>query len=242
MAIGIDRPKIVLVEGQDEVHFVTALLDHMGIAGKFQVTPAGGKDSLAGRLKAIAKDSFVVGGNLEAVCVVRDADHDPDGAFASIQDALRRSSFPVPQQPFTLAGRRPCAVVAIFPDGGREGMLEDLVYQCIADHPCATCVEAYMECLRSTPSCESAIQGAKARIRSYLVKREWLEVSLFDECQQFCREANRPWGQPQAIQRVHAFLASMYKPTLDLGVAAEAGFFPLDHPVFAPLRECLAAL
>lgn len=42
--------------------------------------------------------------------------------------------------------------------------------------------------------------------------------------------------------RAHAFLASRERPELRVGEAAEAGHWPLESPVFAPLKSFLRAL
>ena len=48
--------------------------------------------------------------------------------------------------------------------------------------------------------------------------------------------------RPLAKARAHAWLASLEKPDLELGEAAEKGLVPFDHPAFNPLKAFIQGI
>jgi hypothetical protein len=65
---------------------------------------------------------------------------------------------------------------------------------------------------------------------------EWGEEAYFESIQEYLR--HQPPENP-AVVRAHALLSSRYKPDLDLGIAAQRGYWPLEHEVFAPVKQFL---
>ena len=86
---------------------------------------------------------------------------------------------------------------------------------------------------------ESSQNPAKARLRSFIAGMEWQEDRLFQALQE--RFQAIPVAEP-GISKLHAFLATRYKPDLRLGTAAQAGYWPLDDAVFQPLSDFLRML
>ncbi|MBI2909032.1 MAG: hypothetical protein HYX92_15420 [Chloroflexi bacterium] len=195
----VEKDRLLLVEGKDEVRLVEAILKAMNV-DSIQVFDGGGKDAMRGRLRLILGDAKVNHVDLKAVGVVRDADISAKDAFDSVRAALRDNHLPAPEAPLTSAGSAPSAAILILPDGSADGCLEDLCWKSIAHLAAGACVESYVGCLKSKHALESRLE---------------------------------------AKTRVHAFLASRKDPTTTVGVGADKGYIPLDHPAFEVVRKLI---
>jgi hypothetical protein len=231
----VQRAKLLLVEGRDEEEFFGALLGRLGI-DDIEVRAIEGKSRLGDRMKVLVKGPSAV--PIQSVGIVQDGDNDPRAAFQSIRAALATAGLPVPDTPQRPQGNNPRVTVMILPDGVRPGMLEDLCLAAVRSDPALACVDEFFVCLEERAS--SASQNpAKARVRSFLAGMEWQEERLFQALQE--RFQASPVAEP-GISRLHAFLATRYKPDLRLGTAAQAGYWPLDDAVFQPLSDFLRRL
>lgn len=233
----ITQPKQLLVEGKDEVNFFEEFISILNLEN-IKVRDIGGKTRLADRLEAL----WTGAGHevIASIGIVRDADRDPNGAFDSICGALQTVGLPTPAAPLQCVGDIPRVTVMIVPDEGEEGMLETLCLESVADDPAMLCVEEYFECLENQIALEEfPCNPAKAKVRAFLTTREWVEEAYFECVQEYLE--NHPPVDP-IVEQAHIFLASRYKPDLDLGVAARAGYWPFDHPAFAKVREFLGML
>jgi len=233
----ITQPKLLLVEGDDEDNFLSALKDDLDLED-LQIQKVGGKTRFRGRLKAcLQAPKHEI---LTSIGIVRDADNNPAGAFDSICGALEAVGLPVPPAPLQSVGDDPRVTVMILPGQGREGMLEDLCLASVTDDPAMTCVESYFDCLEEHLAPESLPGNpAKARVRAFLSAMEWIEEGYFESIQTHLQ--SQPPRNPVAA-KVHALLAARYKPNLDLGIAARKGYWPFDHPAFAELKQFLQKL
>src|SRR2546423_15053868 len=82
----INKRKLLLGEGIDEVNFFNALLNHLGIID-IQVEQYGGRTRFRPVLAALVRQRTFR--DLISLGVTRDADNDSLSAFASISAALR---------------------------------------------------------------------------------------------------------------------------------------------------------
>ena len=101
----IEKPKLLLVEGIDEVRLFGALAKHIG-AEDVQIRDYRGKDNLRLFLQVLPR---VPGySELKSIGVARDADENSDNAARSVRDALgaaglRGSPFQIrPSNPHTM--------------------------------------------------------------------------------------------------------------------------------------------
>jgi hypothetical protein len=131
----------------------------------------------------------------------------------------------------------------ILPGDGREGMLEDLCLESVADDPAIPCLEEHFRCLEEQLEA-GAFPGnpSKARVRAFLASMEWLEEAHFEYLQEHLEEHLSELPDAPSVAKIHAFLASRYKPDLDLGIAAKEGYWQLDHPAFAQVKQFLSTL
>jgi hypothetical protein len=235
---GITRPKLLLVEGDDEVYFFQAMISQLGI-DDVDIRPVKGKTKFSKRLGAWIKGP----GHeiLTSLGLVMDADNDPDGAFRSLCGALENVGLPVPSAPLQPVTDHSLRVsVMILPNSKEAGMLEDLCLASVADDPAMDCVDDYIHCLENKIDEEEFPRNpAKARVRAFLAAMGWIEEGYFD-CIQEHIKLNPP--ENPVVESTEVFLASRSKPRLDLGIAAKAGYLPLNHPVFSHVRQFLVDL
>jgi hypothetical protein len=195
MPEALKQPKLVLVEGKDEVHFFSAVIDHLGFTD-IEVRSFEGVDNLRGTLRALTGIEGYE--RLVAVAVVRDAEGNGRSAFQAVQDALRNADLPVPPAALQPTGRNPAVVVLINPHEQPDGRFDDVCAESVQGTSVMGCVEEYLHCLRGLGP------GIPAR----------------------------GWKT-----RIHAYIAAQERPEVSLGIAARRGYFPLDHPAFAAVRN-----
>ncbi len=96
----IDRPHLLLVEGEDERRLFGVLLGKLG-RDDVQVESYGGRDRAPKVLEYISRRTGFE--KTEAIGVLRDAEEDAAAAFQSVRDALKRGSLRAPVQPGTFS-------------------------------------------------------------------------------------------------------------------------------------------
>lgn len=165
--------KLVLVEGKDEVNFLSALTEHMGLPD-IEIRSFEGVNNLRGYLKALRAVSGFE--NLQSLGIIRDADANARGALESVQGGLSDAGYPVPPASLTLAEGQPRVIVLINPHEKEGGSLDDVCLHSLASHQAMTCVFEYFECLANrgiTPGSQ-----AKAQVRAFIASRDRPQVSL----------------------------------------------------------------
>ncbi len=117
----------LLVEGKDELHVLSQLLEHHQVPENFRIKNKEGIDVLLETL-----DVELIAGGLERLGVVIDADTAPTSRWQSLRSIFAQSGCPLPDQAdplgtiVELSGRRLARVgVWVMPDNAAEGMLED---------------------------------------------------------------------------------------------------------------------
>ena len=143
----IREPRLLLVEGRDEVNLFKALIndcfdDDPGI----QVIDARGKDKFSRNLKAIQTAAMATP-VLQSIGVVRDADDDAGAAFDSVCDGIRSVNYEPPMTHGGFSNGAPAVGVFIVPDGVKPGAIETLCRQSRLGSATAACVDEYLNCL-----------------------------------------------------------------------------------------------
>lgn len=235
----IAKPKVVLVEGKDEVEFFSKLAAHLDLSQHIQFIEMKGRAQLRNRIRfvLIAPGADII----ISVGVVRDADNDPKAAFQSVCDALANAGLARPTAPLDPAGSSPQVMAIVLPDENTPGMLEDVCLRSVEDDAAMTCLEEYFGCVKARLD-HLPQNPSKARVRAFLVSREVLEEGYFELLQDCAKRIPPKLPQCPSTAKVHAFLASRYKPDLDLGIAAKEGYWPLDHPAFDDVKAFLKKL
>ena len=178
----------LLVEGRDEELFLGALLRELGI-NDVQIQNCRGKDNLSIVLLEIAQDpDFHL---INSIGTVRDADLNANGAFQSVQSALRRANLPVPARMLQPTTGNPSTSVFIMPDNNSYGALEKLCISALADEPAMSCVDEFLQCINDRAGSRPR-DGDKARIHAFLASREDPELRLGEAAQR----GYIPWDHP----------------------------------------------
>jgi hypothetical protein len=181
----ITKPKLLVVEGSDDSHFLAALLRHARIEADFEIRDLEGVNNFNRILRALpAVTGFA---NVVSLGIVRDADQSMQSAFQSVCSALKNANLSVPKHPLSIVGGHPEVSVFIWPDCKSNGTLETLCLDSVDDDPAMPCVAQYLECLDSQKVTRpTAID--KARVHAFLAsrKRPGLRIG----------EAAWPWVHP----------------------------------------------
>lgn len=162
----IRRSRLLLVEGNDEDRFFSNLLTYIHPGDRpIQIIPTHGKDMLDSVLGLLTKQS-----EFSAVThlgIVRDADDNPTGAFASVCGALRKYSLPIPADPEKFAGDSVLVGIFIMPGAGLGGALENLCLDAVKGEPQMACVDGFANCIKSVVLTHP-VNIDKLRIQSYV--------------------------------------------------------------------------
>jgi len=213
MAETIKHPKVLLVEGKDEINFIGALLKHCNI-DDIDIQEVGGKDNFPSQLAAflLSFDKQV-----QAYAIIRDADNGAASAFQSVVGLLQKQKEPVPTGPTQYAENDKRRVgVFIMPGNQSEGMLEDLCMQTVADHPAMNCVDGFIGCLEQALPIKHP-NTPKTPGQSYFPKN-------------------------LSKAKAQVFLSSQYESVSSVGLAAQKGYWNLDHTVLDDLKAFIRAL
>jgi hypothetical protein len=120
-------------------------------------------------------------------------------------------------------------------------MLEDLCLESVSEDPAMLCVDEYFRCLEERLEMLPR-NPSKARVRGFLASMEWLEEAHFEYLQRRLGEYLPELPDAPSVAKTHTFLASRYKPDLDMGIAAQAGYWRFDHPAFEQAKRFLSTL
>lgn len=170
----LEKPKLLIGEGKDELLIFDALLKHLRI-DDIQVEDYGGKNKLPDYLDALVlRPGFAT---LTSLGVTRDADTDASGAFTSLRNYLSSRKFVTPASSGTIEAGTPNVGIMILPDGLHPGMLEDLFLAALQTDSLIQCIDEYFECVRATKgSLPNLI--SKARVHAWLATQDPPDMRL----------------------------------------------------------------
>ena len=173
----IERPKQVLVEGNDEVRLFMALAKHLEIPD-IQVIQYKSNHNLRTFLRTFtALSGFAT---VNSLAVVADANSNRNGTEQRIRGALSAAGLPSSSEPLEVVTQdsvRVCYLVV--PHEAESGMIEDVCLDSVQADPAIDCVKQYFECIEQTN-----VQGpkevwlAKARLHAFLASQECPDLRL----------------------------------------------------------------
>ncbi len=201
------QPRLLLVEGNDDLHFFRRIIERRQSDG-VQIIEFGGKDKLGDFLADVLVPRVRMTDLVRTVGVVRDADEFYDRAFQSVANSLHRAGLPVPAAPMVSAngmldGSAIYASVYIMPDNGSPGDLESLCLEAVRDAPAMPCVSCYFDCLQSIGHVPR--QESKARLRAFLASHPDDPTLLTGNA---LAAGVIPWDSP-AFDDIHRFLDTL---------------------------------
>ena len=163
----ITESKLIIVEGEDDKNLLLALIKEIGLRG-IQIISVRGKGEMQDKIMAI-RNTTNFENKVTSLGVVRDADEDAENTFLSVCDALSKAGLSVPRGPLTISSGTPRVIVLIWPCDKKEGTLEDVCLQSVAELSEVECLSQYFECLQK----QRVIPGnmAKAKVQAFLASR-----------------------------------------------------------------------
>lgn len=173
----ITATRLIAVEGKDEINWLSALRNQLGI-DNMEIRSLGGIASFSTKIKTLVITPGFT--SVLSFGIIRDANSNASATFQSVCSALRNVGLPVPTQPLKpakAARGKPRVVVLIVPHGESKGMLEDICLQSVGGDPAMTCVETYFKCLtRNLGKLPNNL--SKAKVHAFLSSRNEPDLRL----------------------------------------------------------------
>ena len=165
--------QVLLVEGNDDLHVITKLLERHGIQVSFQIVPKGGFEELN---RSIYNE--INAPSRRALGIIADANDHPERRWQSISDRLKEANCKVPTRPVGMgsvfAGPRDIRVgVWLMPDNTRPGELEDFVADMIpGDDPVWPRAQRFIDDIPEDNRAFNAGKVVRAYVHAWLATRE----------------------------------------------------------------------
>jgi len=199
MAIEVTKPVVLIVEGQEDKSFFSALIRHTRLEN-IQVEGIGGKTELPRQLNQLSKSRGFLD-NTVSLGIIRDADENAGGAFQSVCSALQHAQLPIPRQVLETQRGSPHVTVMILPGNNAPGMLEDICLLSVAQDPAIACLDQYFDCLSKQEGINYPHNISKARVHAFLASRDRADLRLGEAAQR----GYWPWNH-SAFDQVKSFL------------------------------------
>ncbi len=212
MPINVEKTKLLLVEGKDEVSVFEELLATIGISD-IQVIDCGGNIQLKEKFPIVLKHPNFV--DVESYAIIQDAESDFSATVTRVQALLRAHGQPVPRLAGEFAeknSRR--AGVYVMPNNSSNGMLEDLYLATLAGTPILQCIDACVDLLQVNcpPTNDKGVFGLPAN------------------------------PEKRAKVRALGTLMATSVPHNRVGIAAKDGYWNFSHPSMTPFTNFIRQL
>lgn len=177
--IRIQTPKLLIVEGVEDVHLMDAMIKHLmsehNINGlkDVQILKIDGYPHLKESLEVIY-NSREYKSLLSSIAIVVDADNNAADRFRSICTHLKNSKYSVPSTQLTKTESKPSVIVLTVPRN-EQGMIEDICLKSVSNDPAMKCVDHYIECvsyLSNSGSLDTPRNLSKAKLQAFLASRK----------------------------------------------------------------------
>lgn len=159
----IQQSKLLCVEGKDEINFFHELLNHLEIY-EVEIKEVGGKTNFKNELPTLTASSGF--SDVEILAIIRDADDNPEGAFHSVKNILKKDpnlSVTLPENINEFTSGHPSIGIFIMPGDFDKGMLENLCLKTVQNHPAMKCVKIFSECISELDDPPKNMAKAKAQ-------------------------------------------------------------------------------
>ncbi len=170
----IEKEKILLVEGIDEVNVFKKLMVMINLPD-IQVIPMEGKGEFPDKYETIftSPEARIV----KSVGIVRDADSDPKAEFDRIKTGLKRMGHPMPKGLNQAANDGKISInIFLMPDCKSNGALETLFEESIKGTPIfEECITNYLDCVKAKTGCNF---NDKTKTYAYIAVQKDPDVRL----------------------------------------------------------------
>lgn len=163
----IEKPKQLLVEGNDQRNFFEAFIEHLS-PSDIQVQNYGSVNGLRSFLMVLVKARDFA--SVSSIGIARDAEKSARAAFRSVQGALGNAGLFVPAKVGEREVGSPDVSVLILPGDDEPGMLETLICRTLEGMKVNRCIDDFFECAEGLPDV-SIDKPDKARAFAYLTTR-----------------------------------------------------------------------
>ncbi|HPG42107.1 MAG TPA: hypothetical protein PLP19_22325 [bacterium] len=165
----IEKTKLLLVEGKDELNFFNKLLQLIEVI-EVQTINVEGKDNFKNKMHALYNQEGF--NKVIRLGFIRDAEMEKaNSAFDSICSILKSFNLPEPNQSNNITKNTyPTIGIYIVPDNSGAGMLENLCLKTIERQKKYICVEQFIKCCENylTDEEKKIYNAPKAHVQSYL--------------------------------------------------------------------------
>jgi hypothetical protein len=213
MSSPLEKPYLILVEGNDDKAFFDSFIEYVGgesLSSKIETKKVDGKRRFAEQIKEVRTLLKASGGKkIERLGLVRDYDETASGQenpFQSLCDALQAQGFTPPSRPFELSQGQPQTIICMMPPQKEQTgrMLEDLYYEAVQNDPAIPCITSYFDCLSAEGISIPDHHLPKSRLSAYLASRSdpgkrlvdyikaHFDSSVFDPIRLFLQELIKP--------------------------------------------------
>lgn len=205
----LNKPHLLLCEGEDEVNFFSAWLPELGLTD-VQPLAYQGKTKLSEFLSDLPKISG--SSQVKRLAITRDADENASAALESVNHIIQ-------QAPSWIRAFQP--PVFVLPGNDRSGALESLWLASLADDPKAFCIEEFFRCIQEKGWEPSQIfaKNDKARAQLWIATKDIPNERFGIAPWHGRRNTDQPWMKDKwvnfdhhAFDELRQFLLSEFKP------------------------------
>jgi hypothetical protein len=179
--------KFVFCEGKDDVAVVRGLAEHLNL--EIRAEEYLGKNNLSLFLASLSKRPEFAQQTASGMAILRDANGDAAGAFASVRDALQNNGFAAPSGDAAFSESALRVGVFIVGVNGR-GMIEDVCLNSVSNRPEFSCVDGYFNCIAQKSSRSQF--SSKAKVRVWMASHVDFEYHVGKAAE----EGYWPWESP----------------------------------------------
>jgi hypothetical protein len=157
----IQFPKVLAVEGKDELNFFQAVLKDM-VINEVDIFDVGGKDKFKTHIEALTK--MVGFDQVITLAIIRDAENDAKATFDSMCYVLTQNGLSIPATVESYSTGTPSVGIFLMPGDQESGMLEDLCLKTVSEHPATRCVNVFVDCVNELTIPPNIMSKAKAQV------------------------------------------------------------------------------
>lgn len=181
----IEKERLLLVEGIDDVHLCTEIQKYMlnNFSGfqdidSIQLWDYKGIENLHKTLKIITSSREY--SSLRSIGIMADADENASYRLEKIKGCITRCNCTAPKNQLDPTLENPSIIVLVVPKKG-SGMIEKLCLDSVCDDPAIECVNKYVDCLKATfdaNGLDCPKNRYKAKLQVFLASRKRPGLSL----------------------------------------------------------------
>ena len=167
----INKKKLLLVEGKDEVAFFNIFLKENSLED-IQVIDTGGKEQFKKLFPIIKKTPGF--DNLETLAIIQDADRNAKATFQGVCSVLKNNNIPAPKKMSLFVSESIRVGVFVITHKKNTGNLEALCLSSIESDSLIECIDSFMDCIqkKNNSRYKNPLNSHKARCRAFLSAME----------------------------------------------------------------------